>query len=344
MSTLIKHFSLWFCMLFMLSCKSNEDKKEQSTVPSFSVEGFIVKAQSFNSEVTTTANLLANEQVELKAPISAQVLTISFKEGQNIQKGSPIIRMDDRIWKAQLKALKAELEIANKTLERRKSLLEIEGSSQEEVDEITSKIESITAQIQQLQLNIELANVTAPFAGKLGMRNFSEGAYLKEGETITQLTAINPLKIDFYLAQDHIQSLEIGKEILLLVEEDTFSAKIYAVNPIVNQESRTINVRALLSQSSQHIILPGTYAEVLITTNFIENALLVPTQAIVPEINDQTIFIYKNGKAQRKTVQLGNRTADKVHITGGISDGDTIITTGLLRVKEGMNVQLQSLN
>ncbi len=111
----------------------------------------------------------------------------------------------------------------------------------------------------------------------------------------------------------------MGKTIHVLVGKDTLKADIYAISPMINAESRTINVRARLPQSAKKDLLPGTYAEVLVSTKFIDNALLVPTQAVVPEIKDQTVYLYKGGKAIRKTVELGTRTADKVHVITGDS-------------------------
>lgn len=226
-------------------------------------------------------------------------------------------------------------------MERKKALLDLGGSTQEEIDELYAATETLKSNIQELQLKIELANVKAPFSGVLGMRNFSEGAFLKEGEEITTLTELDQLKIDFSLPQEYLSSIKIKSPVRLLIEEDTLIATIYAINPLINTESRTINVRALLKQPSHKMIIPGSFAEVLISTNHVEDALLVPTQAVVPEINDQTVYLYKSGKAIRTTIQLGIRTADMVHVKSGISAGDTVITSGLLQVKDGMAIDLQ---
>jgi membrane fusion protein (multidrug efflux system) len=129
----------------------------------------------------------------------------------------------------------------------------------------------------------------------------------------------------------------------VLIERDTLKAKIYAINPIIDAKSRTINVRALLLQNADKIIMPGTFAEVLVTTNFVNDALLVPTQAVVPEINEQTVYLYKSGKAVRKTIQMGNRTAENVQVLNGIAAGDTVVTSGLLQIKNGMDLQIKTI-
>lgn len=331
-------------LLLMASCGDGSEEKEATgPKPSMKVEGFRATGQPFNNTLVVTAALQANEQVALMAPMSGQVMDIYFEEGQRVTEGQSIIRLDDRSWKAQLLGSSAELDAALKDLERKRALLSIEGSTQAEIDGLVSKVETLRAQIQQLQINIDLANVKAPFSGTLGLRNFSKGAYLKEGEVITVVAQLDRLKVDFSIAQEHKNSLKVGSVVRVVVEKDTLEATVYAINPLVDSASRTISARAILKQPSTHKLLPGTFTEVLVATQFVENALMVPTQAIVPEINDQTVFLYKNGKAERRTVKLGGRNADLVHVVSGINAGDTLITTGLLQVKVGMDVTLQSV-
>jgi membrane fusion protein (multidrug efflux system) len=327
----------------MASCAGDSEKNGEEKKPNLLVEGFVVASGSFDNVLATTANLMASEQVELKAPISGEVLEINFKEGQKVKQGQSIIRIDDRSWKAQLIGLKAQLTNAENEYNRKKSLLDVEGSSQQEVDQAFTAVEILKSQIQQLNINIDLANVTAPFSGVIGMRNFSKGAYLQAGESITFITEVNQLKVDFTVAQAYQSSLQIGKNILVVIEKDTLEAKIYAINPQISADSRTINVRAVLPQTKSALIMPGSFAEVLISTNLMEDAILIPTQAVIPELNKQTVYVYRNGKAEKRTVEIGNRTADKVHVLTGLSLGDTIVTTGLMQIKDGASITLQSI-
>lgn len=331
-------------MALLASCGgSAEGEQNKAPKASMAVEAYKVTAQPFDNTVAVTAELQANEQVELMAPVSGQVLDIYFSEGQSVAEGQPIIRLDDRDWKAQLIGLRAELDATSKDLERKKALLTIEGSTQEEIDAVSSKLETLRSQIQQLEIKVDLANVKAPFSGTLGLRNFSKGAYLREGDVITVVTQSDKLKVDFSMPQQYRSSIKKGNKVDVVVESDTLQAAVYAIDPLVDPNSRTINVRAMLNPSGKDAVMPGTFAEVLVATDFVEDALLVPTQAIVPEINDQTIFLYRNGKVERKKVELGNRTAELVHVVSGISEGDTVLTTGLLQIKSGMDVTLQSI-
>ncbi len=330
--------------IFTWSCGNNDQQNAAQAPRDLQVEGYKVVPTSFNDEIMITAELIPSEQVELMAPMAGQVLDIYFKEGEKVKKGEAIVHIDDREWQAQLIGIKAKLNAAQKDYERKKALLEIEGSSQEEIDQAFSTIQTLKSQLQQLQVKINLARVKAPFSGQLGMRDFSKGAYLKEGQIITTLTAMDQLKVDFTVAQEHTNNVAVGKSVQILVNEDTLKATIYAISPLINMQSRMLNVRALLPQASTNTIIPGAYAEVLLTSNFVKDALIVPTQAVVPEINDQTVYVYQKGRAVKKVVQMGTRTADKVHILKGITAGDTVITTGLLQIKDGMNITLQEIN
>lgn len=326
----------------LISCDEGESESGSDVQP-LEVVGFEVTSSHFANSVRVTAELLAKEQVELVAPMDGQVMEIFFTEGQFIKKGGAIIRLDDRKWLAQISGLKAELMAAQKDYDRRISLLQIEGSSQEEVDQGLKTVKSLESRIDELEVNVSLANVRAPFSGVLGMRNFSRGAYLQQSDVITTITAMEQLKVDFSLAQEYKNNVKEGDEVLLMVESDTLQAEIYAINPVIDPSSRTIEVRAILDQTENEVIMPGTFAEVIVAANAVDDARLIPTQAVVPRINEETVFLYKNGKAVRKNITTGERTAEKVCIIDGLDVGDTVIISGLLQVKEGMKVKLQSV-
>jgi membrane fusion protein (multidrug efflux system) len=289
--------------------------------------------------MVTTANLLPTEEVELKSNISGQVMQINFKEGQTVKKGQSLINLDDRQWQAELVGLKAELLALEKNYERKEALLKVEGSSQQELEQAIASIASIKAAIQKLEVNIDLARIKAPFSGVVGMRNFSEGSYLSVGESITILTKLDELKVDFSLPENLFSSVDVNQELKVVVNNDTLTATIYAITSRLDVSSRTFNVRAILKQPKIKI-LPGTYAEVLVKKDKQDNALLVPTQAVVPQINEQTIYVLKNGIPEKRNVILGSRTANMVNILDGIHANDTVVITGLLQIKEGSPVTI----
>lgn len=328
--------------LFVQSCSSDTAQEQQGGMPTLQVDAFIVRPQFYSDLFITTANLLPTEEVEIKSNISGQVMQINFKEGQSVKKGQSLINIDDRQWQAELVGLKAELKALDKEYERKESLLKVEGSSQQELDRSVASIAGVKSKIQKLEVNIDLARIKAPFSGLVGMRNFSEGSYLSVGESITILTKLDELKVDFSLPENLYSSVEVNQSVKVIVNHDTLSATIYAITSRLDQTSRTFNVRAVLKQPTKNI-LPGTYAEVLVRKDKQDDALLVPTQAVVPEINNQTIYIIKNGVAEKRNVKLGSRTATMVNIIDGISPNDTIITTGLLQIKDGSPVTILTI-
>ncbi|MEZ4938514.1 MAG: efflux RND transporter periplasmic adaptor subunit [Crocinitomicaceae bacterium] len=331
-----------FASLLVFSCGKGENKGQKQN-QSLQVESFEVNKGYYADQFTTTATLIANEEVDLKAPFSGQVLKISFEEGSPIKKGQSIIQLDDRVWNAQLSGLHAELEKSEKEQERKRKLLDSGGASEKDMDVLKATIEKLRAQIKELELNIELAKVKAPFSGVLGMRNFSEGAYLREGDIITKLSEIKKLKVSFSIPTDYKDNLVLGDSVKVVVQNDTIFAKIYAISPVINATTRTIEARAFFNQKKENPILPGTFGEVIIAKDKSSNALLVPSQAIVPEINDQIVYVYRNGKAERREVKIGGRNDQFVMVVNGIKEGDTIVTSGLLQIKNGMTLELQTI-
>ena len=323
------------------SC-SNESAPNAAKERKLSVHTFVCNTSSFTNNSQVTAELLPNERVQLMAPLAGEVLAIYFKEGQHVRQGTPLLKIDDRAWLAQKQGLEASLISAEKDYARKKELLKIEGSSQEEIDNAFSTLESLKAQLKQTNVNISLANVKAPFSGRIGLRNFSKGTYLKQGDMLTSLSDNSKLKVDFSLPQEYQNYLKLGSAVKVLVSGDTLMATIYAINPVIDAASRNLQVRAILTQAEKMQILPGTYAEVLLATETIENAIMVPSQAIVPQINTETVYVVNKGKAKRVVVELGKRTTNMVHVIKGLNKGDTLITTGMLQIKEGMSLQIQS--
>lgn len=337
-------FTILCALPLLISCGNKVEKSNTATTSNaLNAEAYVVQTKPFFHELSTTARLMAEEQVEIMAPIAGQVLAIYFKEGVPVRKGQAIVRLDDRAWSAGLLGIQAELNSANNDLTRKKELLTIEGSTKEAVELATAKVEKLQSQKQQLQVNIDLANVKAPFSGTLGLRDFSVGAYLKQGDVITSLASSNKLKVDFEMAQAYGGTLKKGDFVDVLIGEDTLQAKIYAIDPMVNQNTRTIKLRATLEQP-ESTILPGSFAEVMLKTDKLEKAILIPTQSVVPSISEQTVYVIKNGKAKRVTVTLGNRNADEIHVLTGLNAGDTVLTTGLLQVKDGMDIQIIKVN
>ena len=333
---------LVFIITLFTSCNEKKTNKAGQVVTDLLVDAVKIVPMDFVTQVKVTATILPIEQVELKAPVSGTVLSINVKEGQFVKQGQLIVRLDDRAWIAQEKGLKAQLSSASSDLKRKRELLTMEGASQQDVDQAQATVDALAAQIEELDVKINLANVTAPFDGKLGMRDFSLGSYLNQGQVISSLSQSWKLKVDFNVASQYREQVSEGKKISVISNNDTMQATIYALNPLASNTSRMLQIRALIDNNSKNFV-PGDFAEVIIPIQVDKQALVVPTECIVPELNVQTVFIYHNGKTFRITVELGARNEKLVQLLNGVNAGDTILTTSLMRVKDNFPVKINQL-
>jgi membrane fusion protein (multidrug efflux system) len=326
--------------IFSCEDRSENDAAGAPPVRTIPVNYIVASADTFRNQVVTTAEVLPYESVIVRAPLAGTVLNIYFEEGGAVKEGQLLIRLDDRAWKAQLKGLKVEYNSLQKELDRYKRLLDLDGASQQQVDAAVGQLASIQAQIDQLEVNIALANVKAPFSGQVGMRNFSLGSYMAQGEQITTLAQIDRLKVNFNLPEKYRPDVRTGETVGVKVEGDTFPATIYAIDPTINMESRTVQARAILDRTDPSL-MPGVFAETILPTKVQENVIVLPSQVVVPEIEAQTVYIAVNGMATRREVIIEGRTKDQVLITSGINPGDTVLTTGLMQVKEGSPIEFR---
>ena len=306
------------------------------------VKALVLTPRYFQDRFIVNANVLPFEETDLRAPVSGNVLSIHFREGEKVTRGQPLVHIDDRIWKARLKGLKAQLEIAKSDSARNEALIDVQGVSQETVDKSNAQIKELQAQIEEMEVNISLANVKAPFSGRVGMRDFSVGAYLSQGATITTLVQSDRLKVDFEVPGHYLGHIRTGETVALVYQADTLEARVYAIDPLIDMNSRTIRVRCVMDNPGEKY-MPGIFVEVIIPINSDDKAIVVPTAAIIPALNIQTVYVYHNGRGFRKEVELGPRTDQEVQVLQGLNPGDTIIMTGLLEIKDNMPVTIDKI-
>jgi membrane fusion protein (multidrug efflux system) len=331
-------------ILILNSCSQSEkgDSKNSSNI--LKLKGYEIKTESFSVTINSTGELLSNEIVELKTPVSGNVMEIYFEEGEYVKKGELLLEIDNRSWVAQKNGLIALLSSAESELKRKKKLLEIEAVSIEEVEQSEAQIDNLKSQIEELNIKINLSKIKAPFSGKLGVRDFSPGAYLSQGEKITDLAQTKKLKVSFSIPAKYAGLAELNQEIKIIPSstEDTVVAKIYAIEPSINPNSRSLGIRAIIDNEDNKLFA-GDFVKVIFTVKSYNDAILVPSEAVAPELNTQVVYIFKNDKAHRTEVKTGERTKNKIQILQGLSKGDTIITTGLLEVRDGMPVEIKEL-
>jgi membrane fusion protein (multidrug efflux system) len=308
------------------------------------VVGFIAKIDTLEDDVFVSGTLTANELVELKPEISGRVVKIGFLEGSEVSSGSLLFKINDTDLQAQLKKLKLQETLATENLDRRKKLLAINGISKEEFDAVSNQLATIQADIIFTESQLSKSEIKAPFSGRIGLKNISEGSYINAGTTLATLVQINPIKIDFSVPEKYVSLIKTNGKIKFKVDglDDDFSAIIKAFEPQIDQSSRTLKIRALTSNQTGKLI-PGAFAEIKLPIKQNENTIMIPTQAIVPILKGQKVFISKNGLAEERKVETGVRSDSKIQILKGLEMGDTLIISGLLQVKPGSKLKFNSI-
>ncbi len=337
-------FILFLIPGMFLSCKNEGGQRNQGP-RALSVEGFIATTEPFSETIRSTGDIMPYEEVEVRTPIAGNVLSIAFEEGGYVREGSLLVEIDSRTWKAQKKGMEAQLNNARKDLERKKQLLSIEGATQEEIDQAETMVSQLEAQIEELAVRIDLATIKAPFSGRLGMRDFSPGAYLAQGELVTNLVQDQQLRINFTVPARYASLFSTNMEVDVITRSfpDTIRAKVYAVDPMIDQNTRTMQVRAM-AENQNGSIIAGDFATVITQAQINNDAVLIPAESIIPELNAQIVYVVKNGKAAKLQIETGTRTADRVHVLSGLAKGDTIITTGLMEIREGRDIEVTATN
>jgi membrane fusion protein (multidrug efflux system) len=209
---------------------------------------------------------------------------------------------------------------------------------------VATELQSLEADILLMEARISETELRAPFDGVVGLRMVSEGAFATTQTKIVQLVKISPLKVEFSVPERYAGEINPGFPISFDVDgiKKTFTANVYAVAPKVDANTRTIVVRAIYPNTNAEL-KPGRFASVRALLSQINNTIAIPTQAIIPEMEGEKVFIYKNGKAEEVRVTLGLRTEALVQIQQGLAFGDTLLTTAMLQLRHQMPVKLDTL-
>jgi len=321
--------------------KQQEPVQTQGSEP-LQVNAVIVKNKPLDNNLKVTGSLTANESVMLRSEVSGLVEQILFEEGQKVKKGQLLIKLNDDELKAELEKLQFTKKLNEDIEYRQKQLLAKEAISKEEYETALTTLNTSLAEIKVKQVQIDKHQIRAPFDGIIGLRQISTGSYINPSDEIATLYSINPIKIDLSVPGRYTSEVNNGDKITFTVDaySDTFTGEIYAIEPQIDPQTRSIKIRAV-SQNKENKLLPGQFAKITLTISTFDEALMIPTEAVVPELDGKKVFVMRNGKIANQQIQTGIRTANNVQVTEGLQNGDTVITTGILQVKPGMNVALE---
>lgn len=312
--------------------------------PPSSVLVYIANKENIDNKIFATGTLQANEKIELRPEISGKLVAIYFKEGTRVQKGALLAKIYDSDLQAQLKRLVYQKKLAKEKSDRLKSLLDIQGVSVQEYDEGTTQIKLVDADIEYVKAQIAKTEIHAPFSGLIGLRQVSQGAYVTPSSVIATIQETNRLKIDFPLPEKNINYVKLGDKVQFKLDNaDTYyTAVIYAMEPKVDEQTRDFQIRAICETNSP-TILPGSFARVSINPSKEQTAIMIPTEAIIPELKGKKVFVVKEGIATSTPVTTGFRNDRKIEVIEGLTVGDTIVVTGIMSLRPNDKVSIKEV-
>lgn len=305
------------------------------------VYGIIVSGKPFSDFLSLSGSIEPNEVINLRSEISGIVEELNFSEGGNVSNGQILIKINDAELKAQLAQATTRNSLAAENERRAKLLLEKEAISQEEYDIASADHRTAQSQIQLIEAQLIKTAIRAPFSGTVGLRNISKGSYITPTTDIAQLVDMSKVKLEFSIPERYATKVKIGTSVRFTVQgtSDEFPATVYAIEPLVETATRTLRVRAWADNKDSRLI-PGTFANVIFPLETVEKGLLVPAEALIPIQNGKKIFVKKDGLAKEVLVETGARTDADVLIVKGINEGDTVLTSGVMSLRDGSPVNV----
>ena len=308
------------------------------------VDVYVVSPSAFQNKISSTGTILPNEEVELRSEVSGKVTNIQFTEGSRVRKGQLLLTVNAQEMQAQLQKLQSNQKLYRDMEQRQRTLLEKDYISRQEYDQVSNQLATATADIQALKASLAKAYIRAPFDGVIGLRQVSEGSYVSANTPIAQIVDISPVKIEFAIPGRYSQMVQKGDKITFTTEGSPteYEAAIYAIQPMIDAATRTMQVRALYENKNEEI-KPGAFVKVNLGLKEVEEAILIPTESIIPEATGHKVFLAKGGKAVPQMIKIGQRSETMIQVLEGLTPGDTIIQSGVLQARPGADLTIRKV-
>jgi membrane fusion protein (multidrug efflux system) len=302
----------------------------------------VVEPKNFSNSLSVTGSLEANEQIEIRSEVSGIIKGLYFKEGSNVRKGQTLLKINDIELQAQLSQALTREKLAAETERRAKLLLQKEAISKEEYDIALADKSTLQAATRLIRAQISRTVVIAPFSGRIGLRTVSVGGYVTPATVVANLISIDPIKVIFSVPEKYSQQMRTGSSIQFSVagSDRKHTASVYAIDPGINATSRTLKIAARAANSGGGL-LPGSFAKVDLPLATITDALLIPTEAVIPVEKGKKVFVARNGRAIEVIIETTTRTENEVLVTSGLQKGDTVLTTGIMALKAESPVKVK---
>ncbi len=328
--------------------------------PPAAVTALKITYETWQPEIKAVGSLRAYRGVDVTSEIAGLVREVELRPGQQVKEGQILVRLNADADIAQLHAFEAAADLAQTTLERDKKQFEVQAVSQATLDAEEADLRSKTAQVAQQRALVEKKTIRAAFSGRLGISTVNPGQYINPGEKIVTLQELDPLYVDFYLPQQELSRVKISQAVTINTDsfpDRVFAGKITTINPKVDPDTRNFQAEALITNKGS-VLLPGMYATVDVRAGAVQRYLTAPQTAVTYNPYGNTVFIVKEQgtgpqekgqlTVQQVFVTVGPTRGDQVAILSGVQDGDTVVTSGQLKLKNGspvvINDQVQPAN
>jgi membrane fusion protein (multidrug efflux system) len=307
------------------------------------VNVYVAEETTMDNTIYSSGTIVPNEEVELRCEISGRLVTLNIQEGKYVQKGQLIAKLNDQDLRAQLKRIEFEEQLADQIEARQRKLLDIDAISKEEYDLAMNRVNTLGADKELLQVQLEKTEVRAPFSGYIGFKNISEGAYITPSQSIATLVQSNPVKIDFAIPEKYASDISVGQEVVFEVDgtDDRFTAKVIAIDPKVDEDLRTLRLRALAS-NGLGLLKPGMFVRVDVPLGS-RQSIMIPTEAVVPVLKGKVVYLYKKGKATETPIKTGLRNDRTIQVLEGMEVGDSVIVSSLMSLKADLPVRVEEV-
>ena len=311
--------------------------------PPLSVEVRTLVPSTLVERMATTGTVRANEEVDLVCEIAGKVSQIAFREGARVDEGDLLLKIDDTQLVAERERAAYRVALAERGEARQRRLFDEGLVSPEGYDFALNELNVLRAELALAEGRLAKTEIRAPFGGVIGLRDVSLGAYLTPQTRIATLQDVNPVKIDFSVPERYAGQLSVGQDVSFRTRgsERSHTGRIAAIEPRVDLETRSLTLRAL-SANPDGTLVPGAFADVEVVVRRLDDALAIPSRAVIPELGGKKVFVVENGQAQPRAVETGLRTQDDIEIISGLAPGERVIVTGIQRLRPGLAVSVEA--
>jgi membrane fusion protein (multidrug efflux system) len=294
--------------------------------------------------IYVNGSTVAADEVLVTSEVPGMITKIHFREGSVVTRGALLVQLEVDELKAQRDRLLVRKVLTSSIAERLKNLYDKEGVSLQEYEIAAAEAEQVQAELALIDVQIDKRSIRAPFSGVLGLRQVSEGSFISPGAPIVNLVNTNPIHIEFSVPERYSDVLSQGSAINFQLSglTENYQAAVIAKEPYIDPTTRTLRLKASAPNPSGKI-LPGAFANVTVKLRSYESTILIPTEAIVPELGGKRVYLYRNGQAQPVEVETGIRKDALIQVLSGIQPGDTVITSGVMQIRADIPLTITQL-